>query len=113
LALLLLVLTTLSCGDEVSSLKFSPAHLPAARVGKPYAATISVSNNKTPVFQMAIADGRLPAGLVLHVAKSGGTAEIGGVPKATGTFTFAVSASCFGTNTTGQSGKQSYELVVK
>ena len=110
---LLLALTMLGCGDEVSSLEFSPAQLPGARVETPYTATISVSNNKTPVFQMAIADGALPDGLALDVAQRGGTAEISGVPTAAGTYRFAVSASCLGTNTTGQSGQQSYELVVK
>jgi len=112
-ALLLLALTTLGCGDEVSSLEFSPAQLPSGRVEKPCAVTIAVSGNKTPVFQMTIADGALPDGLALHVAQRGGTAEIRGVPTTAGTYRFAASASCLGTNTTGQSGQRSYELVVK
>lgn len=112
LALLLLALTTLGCGGEVSSLKFSPDQLPGAHVGQSYSATIAVSNNKTPVYRMAIVDGRLPAGLAFHQTKGSGSAEISGVPTAAGASTLAVSASCLGTNTTGQSGRQAYELVV-
>ncbi len=112
--LLLLAAALLACGDRrPAALAFSPAELPEAQVGRPYSATISVSGNVTPVGDMFVDTGALPPGLQLTFDETSRTAEISGTPTEAGTFKFAVGAWCFGTNVSGQTGEQEFELVVQ
>jgi hypothetical protein len=95
-------------------LEFSPATLPDAQVGSPYAATITVSQAATPVFSAGVAAGALPAGLVLALAKTpDNTIRISGTPTVSGTLTFTIDVLCYGTTVNGQSAAHQYELVVK
>jgi hypothetical protein len=97
-----------------SPLEFSPATMPDAGVGTPYAATITVGNAATPVGGASVQDGALPAGLVLELAKQPeNTIQISGIPTVTGSFSFSVYVWCYGTNVAGQTATQQYVLVVK
>ena len=58
-------------------------------------------------------NGVLPAGLVMQYDKDANVAEISGTPEEDGSFEFTVSAACLGTNVSGQTGQQRYELLVK
>jgi hypothetical protein len=97
-----------------SPLEFSPTTLPDARVGAPYAATITVGQAATPVGGASVQDGALPAGLDLALAKQPeNTIEISGTPTVSGEFSFTISVWCYGTNVAGQTATQQYALVVK
>ncbi|HEX6291400.1 MAG TPA: Ig domain-containing protein [Herpetosiphonaceae bacterium] len=116
LSLILLVLAGLvltACGDTRPALTFSPDALPAARVGQPYTATITVSGNVTPVGGAGVEPGSLPPGLVLQHRNEDDQIEITGTPEASGTFTFTIDVWCYGTNQSGQTGERSYTLVVE
>ena len=96
------------------ALEFSPTTLADARVGSPYAATITVSQAATPVGGASVQTGALPAGLDLALAKEPiNTVQISGTPTASGTFTFTIYVWCYGTNVSGQTASQQYVLVVK
>ena len=96
------------------ALQFSPATLPDAQVGSPYAAAITVSQAETPVGSASIQDGALPDGLDLAVAKQPvNTIQISGTPTVSGTFSFTIYVWCYGTNVSGQTATQQYALVVK
>jgi len=112
-ALLALALATIGCGPLGRQLTWSPSQLPGAQAGHRYSAAISVSNNSTPVFLMTISSGQLPRGLTFHYTRGKSSAEIRGVPKEAGAFPLAVSAWCLGTQVSGQTGRQTYELSVK
>lgn len=99
--------------DTGSSLIFSPSELPEAQVGRPYQATITVSGNETPVFSIVIGSGELPPGLLLAYQENDSTAIIEGTPEEAGEFRFTIQAYCYGTNVSGQTGEQRYELLVK
>ncbi len=95
-------------------LKFEPADLPAAQVGEPYTAIINVSDARTPVFEIVVESGELPAGLVLlYDEKRGQEAVITGTPRSSGRSTFTVKASAHGTNTQGQKGRREYSITVE
>jgi hypothetical protein len=97
-----------------SPLQFSPATLPDAQVGSPYAATITVSQAATPVGGASVQDGALPAGLDLVLGeKHDDTIQISGTPTVAGTFSFTISVWCMGTQVSGQTATQGYTLVVK
>lgn len=113
LPLILLFGSMLACRDARPPLAFSPPELPEAQVGQPYETTITVSGNKTPVFLMSIGSGELPPGLTLYYEPDASTAEIKGIPTVAGEFEFTVHASCLGTNVSGQTGEQHYELLVR
>ena len=110
---LLLAAALLACGGRRPDLVFSPAELPEAQVGQSYSATISVSGNVTPVGDMFVESGTLPAGLQLTFDEASRTAELSGTPTESGTYQFTVGAWCLGTNVSGQTGQREYELVVK
>ena len=96
------------------ALQFSPTTLADARVGSPYAATITVSQAATPVAGASVQDGALPAGLDLALAKEPeNTIQISGTPSASGTFSFTIEVWCYGTNVGGQTATQGYTLVVQ
>ena len=109
-----LVLTAVLGCTPQPALQFSPATLRDAKVGSPYAATITVSQAATPVGGASVEDGALPAGLDLALAKSPeNTIQISGTPTVAGTFSFTIEVWCYGTNVGGQTATQEYTLVVK
>jgi len=97
-----------------SALQFSPATLPDAQVGSPYAVTITVSQAATPVDGASVQDGTLPPGLELAVSENhDNTIQMSGTPTAAGTFHFTIYVSCLGTQVSGQTATQEYTLAVK
>jgi hypothetical protein len=97
-----------------SDLQFSPATLPDAQVGSPYAATVTVSQASTPVDGASVQDGALPPGLDLAVPREPiDTIQISGTPTVAGTFSFTIYVRCLGTQVSGQTATQGYTLVVK
>jgi hypothetical protein len=109
------------CGSSLPTptpnppLVFSPDTLAEARIGVAYDVTISVSQARTPVGDIFLSKGTLPAGLALTFdrVQSGltGTARIGGTPTGAGSYALTVSAWCYGTMTEGQGGDMDYVLV--
>ena len=95
------------------SLKIEPDSLPKAKTGVEYEVEIRVSDNVTPVNNVSILSGTLPAGLELVFVDHVDGAKISGIPKETGTFTFTVSVSCFSTMVIGQSAEKEYTIVVE
>jgi hypothetical protein len=98
---------------ERPALEFKPSQLAAATVGKRYRARITIAQNVTPVGEMSVASGNLPPGLTFTFQQRQSAAVISGTPSKAGTYKFTVSAWCFGTNVSGQTGKQVYQLVVQ
>ena len=94
-------------------LKIEPDSLPDARTGAEYVVEIRVSDNVTPVSNVSVSDGALPAGLELAFASQDDGITIIGIPEETGTFTFTVFVSCFGTMVSGQTGQREYTLTVE
>ena len=93
-------------------LKFEPDELPAAQVGVNYETEIRITQNSTPAGDIFISKGTLPAGLALVKVEGEDRAIISGIPEETGGFTFTVSAWCFGTMVSGQSGEKEYTIVI-
>jgi len=95
------------------ALAFSPSALPNATAGTAYLQTITVSNNVTPVGDISVSSGSLPPGVTLNFVRgSSVSADLTGTPTARGTYVFTVSAWCLGTNVSGQTGDQTYTLIV-
>jgi hypothetical protein len=112
----LVLLAILACAPDTSprpALVFDPLELPAARVGVAYEVTITVSQNVTPVYWIALSDSVLPDGLTLEFHENDGFAKIIGTPTLPGTFTFVISAACLGTSVNGQVGQKEYVIEVK
>ncbi len=98
---------------STTPLKIEPDSLPNAQTGVEYEVEIRVSDNVTPVSNVSISSGTLPAGLELVFVDGEDGAKISGVPEETGTFTFTVFVSCFGTMVSGQTGEKEYTIVVE
>jgi hypothetical protein len=114
LALAAAALAAVSGCEVRGELQFSPATLPDAQVGVPYAATITVTEAATPVGGAGIESGALPTGLSLDLGEAhDNTIHIHGTPTVSGSFSFTISVWCYGTNVSGQTGTQAYALVVK
>ncbi|MFN8412645.1 MAG: putative Ig domain-containing protein [Anaerolineales bacterium] len=94
-------------------LKFEPDSLPSAQVSVKYEAEIHITQNNTPTGDISVLNGTLPTGLELVKVEGEDIAKISGIPTETGTFKFTVSAWCYGTMVSGQSGEKEYEIVVK
>lgn len=99
--------------DTRGPLIFSPASLPPAHVGQAYDVKIVVSSNDTPVGQFVVSAGELPPGISLQQIEMEDTAILSGTPEKAGTYTFTLDVWCLGTNVSGQTGEQEYELVVE
>ena len=95
------------------SLKIEPDSLLNGQTGAEYEVEIRVSDNVTPVNNVSISSGTLPAGLELVFVDHVDGAKISGVPEETGTFTFTVFVSCFATMVIGQSAEKEYVIVVE
>ncbi len=93
-------------------LTIEPASLPDAQKGVMYDAEIHITQNVTPVDDISIKDGTLPAGLELVFIDGENTAKISGVPEETGTFSFTVQVWCKGTMIPGQDLEKDYQIVV-
>ena len=94
-------------------LKIEPESLPNAQMGAAYEVEILVSDNVTPISSVIISNGELPAGLELVFVNDEGGITISGTPEVTGTYTFTVFVSCFGTMVAGQTGSVEYTLIVE
>lgn len=94
-------------------LKIEPDSLPNGQTGVEYEVEIRVSDNVTPVNNVSISSGTLPAGLELVFVDHVDGAKISGTPEETGTFTFTVSVSCFSTMVVGQAAEKEYVIVVE
>ncbi len=81
----------------------APATLPNGGLGVAYSQMVSATGGTSP-YTYSVSSGSLPPGLLLSPA----TGEISGVPNATGSFTFTVSAVDF----TGCSGERVYTIVI-
>ena len=88
------------------SLTVAPGSLPNGTAGTLYQQTLTASGGITP-YTYAVTAGSLPGGLTLS---SGGV--LGGVPTASGTFNFTVTATD-STGGTAGSGSQSYSLTIQ
>lgn len=94
-------------------LQFDPVSLPKGQVGAKYEADIRIRDNVTPVSNIILSDGTLPAGLELEFTSGKDGATISGVPEEAGTFTITVAVGCFGTMVPGQSGQMEYTLIIE
>ena len=113
LTVILLAVSLIACNASRGALEFSPDKLQDGAVGQPYDVIIQVTNNDTPLGDMYVSSGALPPGVTLNFSRSSSSsADLTGTPTTAGTYVFTVSAWCLGTNVEGQSGEQSYSLVV-
>jgi hypothetical protein len=116
--IVVLALVTFSCSllnisSKSGALQFSPDTLPDGQVGQAYKVVISLSNQHTPAFNMGAGNDRLPAGLKGTFDQAKQTYTIDGTPTQAGTFSLTISALCYGTNVSGQTGEKEYRLVIK
>ncbi|MCE9647653.1 MAG: putative Ig domain-containing protein [Chloroflexi bacterium] len=115
-AFLVMLGVSLSCYPSFHArgpLEFKPDTLPASQVGVPYETKIHVSQNDTPVIDFTVSQGALPPGLELVRVQGEDTVKLSGIPTQSGTFTFTISVSCYGTNVSGQTGQKEYSIVVE
>ncbi len=110
----MLLLSVVACSPAPRPLSFDPPALPEASRGVAYDARINVLGNVTPVGGYTITFGALPAGLsIARVAGAEAEAHVFGTPTTAGTVTFTVSAWCYGTNVSGQTGSTQYSIIVR
>ncbi len=95
-----------------SALVLVPARLPSAAVDVAYRAQLTLTGNRTPVETMWVSEGRLPAGLTFHFESRTATVTIAGIPTKAGKASFSISATCLGTQQTGQHVEQAYAVTV-
>jgi hypothetical protein len=109
------LLMTLSCWQPSvdTALVFSPDTLPSAQLGVAYSSDIQVTQNRTPVGGVQVADGTLPTGLVCELVETKDIIRISGTPIEAGTYTFSLSVWCYGTNVNGQTGSKRYSITVQ
>jgi len=116
IVLAFIVFATVACMcsffNQRDPLIFDPDQLPDAQTGVPYEATISISQNVTPVGRISLSEGTLPPGMELVFTQMEDTAKISGTPTQTGSYTFTIQVWCLGTNTSGQVGEKQYTIVV-
>lgn len=93
-------------------LVIDPDSLPDAKIGGKYEVLIRITQNVTPVGEMFISEGVLPPGLELVFMEGEDSAVISGVPTEAGTYSFTLSAWCFGTQVNGQTLDKEYTIVV-
>jgi hypothetical protein len=109
--IIMAALSVSACGGN--PLTFYPSQLPEAVNGQNYQVSITITGNKTPVGQIGVDSGTLPAGLNLSFERGQSSAVISGTPQSAGTYNFTIGAWCMGTNKAGQTGHMDYTLVVK
>jgi hypothetical protein len=125
--ILLLALASLACvrltGGQATptttlfpvskSLQIKPDALPNAQLGVKYETKIQISQNVTPVGDITIQQGTLPAGLQLEFLRGEDAAKISGIPDETGTYTVTLFVWCYGTMVSGQTVEKEYQIVVE
>ncbi|MBK9926934.1 MAG: hypothetical protein IPP66_16810 [Anaerolineales bacterium] len=94
-------------------LLITPESLPEAQVGVAYEVEMKITQNVTPVGDMTIQEGTLPAGLEFIFLNGEDAAQIKGTPEEAGVFEITVFAWCYGTQVSGQTLMKKYEIVVK
>jgi hypothetical protein len=99
-------------GPTRGPLTFAPESLPDAKAGTAYEAQIRITQNITPVDDMTVSSGSLPAGLEFIKVDGEDAATIRGTPTESGSFTFTVDVWCFGTQVSGQTGQKEYTILV-
>ena len=99
--------------EVTTPLKIEPASLPKGELGADYEVQIFVRDKVNPISSVIIFEGALPAGLELVFVDGEDSFTIRGEPEETGSFTFTVAVSCFGTMVSGQSGQMEYTNVVE
>jgi hypothetical protein len=99
--------------EVTTPIKIEPESLPNAQTGVEYEVEIRVSNNVTPVNNVFLSNGTLPAGLELAFVEGEDSAMISGTPEEAGTFNFTVFVSCVGTMVAGQTLEKEYTIVVE
>lgn len=112
----LILLLAVACGDPgpvTPELAFTPEILPDGQVGQDYAVAITVSGNETPVALMQLEEGALPPGLALQHVEVQQTGFVEGTPTQSGSYSFTIRATCFGTMHRGQAGSKAYAIVVR
>jgi len=113
LALGLVLFASVACSlFTARRLEFLPDKLPQGQVGTAYETEIRISGNRTPAGDMFVSEGSLPPGLALTFMKGEDRARITGVPSGPGTFAFKIYVWCYGTQVGGQTGEETYSLVV-
>ena len=93
-------------------LRLQPGALPSGSVRAPYAESLCVSNPGNPIAAFEIDSGELPDGLRLEHARGEDCARIEGEPVRPGRYRFAVTATEFGTMTSGRAGSVAYVLDI-
>lgn len=93
-------------------LRIEPESLPNAQTGVDYEVEIRVRDNVTPISSVILSEGALPAGLELVFIDGEDSFSIRGEPEESGSFTFTVFVSCFGTMVGGQTAQVEYTLIV-
>jgi len=99
--------------EVTTPLRIEPASLPKGELGADYEVQILVSDNVTPISSVILSEGALPAGLELVFVDGEDHFSIRGEPEETGSFTFTVVVSCFGTMVSGQAGQMEYTILVE
>lgn len=97
----------------MTPLLITPESMPEAQVGVAYEVKVQITQNVTPVGDMMIQDGELPAGLEFVFLNGEDAAQFIGVPEEAGVFEVTVYAWCYGTQVNGQTLEKKYEIVVK
>ena len=93
-------------------LEIEPASLPEAQAGVIYEIEMHITQNVTPVGEMLIKEGALPAGLEFVFLEGEDAAKISGIPQEAGTFNITIDVWCFGTMVSGQTLEKEYQIVV-
>lgn len=91
----------------------TPESLPVAQVGVVYDVKIQVTQNVTPVGGISIQAGELPAGLEFIFLDGEDAAQLIGIPGEAGEFEVTIFIWCFGTQVSGQTLAQKYQIIVK
>ena len=97
---------------ETGNLHFEPVQLPNAQISQEYAVTITITGGSTPVGDVFLEEGNLPAGLTLVQVTREDKAILSGTPTQAGTFQFTIGAWCLGTQFAGDQGSKKYTIVV-
>ncbi len=74
---------------------------------------IALSNQRTPAFNLGAGNDRLPPGRKGAFDQTKQTYTIEGIPNQAGAFSLTISAMCYGTNVSGQTGQKEYQLLIK
>ncbi|HMV29433.1 MAG TPA: hypothetical protein PKE23_08610 [Anaerolineales bacterium] len=99
--------------EVTTPLVIEPGSLPKGELGAEYEVQILVRDNVTPISSVIISEGALPAGLELVFVDNDTSFTIRGKPEETGSFTFTIFVSCFGTMVSGQTAQVDYTIIVE